>query len=397
MNFTSTQRTSGSPQRRPSKDSLDPLSEGGPANSNQRNTPVRSQTPSQQPDAPPSQSRFSVVFTASPNRASYHTPEVKYDDEEDDLAERKKPVISDLSPQFKKKMKAQAAKEAAAAPKQGRQASTAAKQLINNQYDKKKVFGKQRTVQQYQKTSASGTSTPSGPPRLGRPKGWKPGMSYAQMRGNPVPTTKPKPGVPGVAKRRGRPPKASSPSPLELFRMLKPKFPSFLCEWKDCQADLQNLATLRRHVNAVHLEEQDYEDEEGKREPWKCLWAKCGMAATAPTFETYEEMEEHVEQRHMVPFGWHIGDGPNNDTPKFKPTKAEGEGEKEEDEVPSYLKDKDGNQVTPSIKEQKLEDAAQYKDRRKRLWHMLKALDDNLPSEDEEEHPEPDDEEAMVI
>lgn len=387
-----------SPERRPSHNSLDPLSQR-PESNNQHDTSSHSKTSSRQssrqPSAPPSRSQFSVVVTASPNRASYHTPEVTYDDQEDGNSGKEQPVLSDMSPQVKKKMKVKVANEAerdAAAPKMGRQASSAAKQLINKQYDKKRIFSRQ-TDEASERPSATGASTPNAPSRLGRPRGWKPGMSYAQMRGNPIPTTKPKAGTVGVVKRRGRPPKPPSPPPLELYRMLKPVFLSFLCEWKGCKADLQNLETLRRHVNAVHLEEQDYEEEGVPKEPWTCLWGKCGMASRAPTFKTHEEMEEHVEQRHMIPFGWHIGDGPKVDPHNFKPKREAGE----EDDIPSYLKDKDGNQVTPSIKEQRLEDAAEYKERRKRLWYMMKVADDNLPSEDEEEHPEPDDEQGMVL
>lgn len=174
--------------------------------------------------------------------------------------------------------------------------------------------------------------------------------------------------------------------------MLKPQWLSFLCEWKDCNADLQNLSTLRRHVNAVHLEEQDYEEEGKVKDLWTCLWGSCGMAAQAPTFETYEEMEDHVEEKHMVPFGWHLGEGPQNDISERKPGKQEGKG----DEVPSYLKDKHGNQITPSIKEQRIEDHAEMKERRKRLWHLMKTCDENSDSEDEEEHPEPVDEDTMM-
>lgn len=183
--------------------------------------------------------------------------------------------------------------------------------------------------------------------------------------------------------------------PDEIFRTLKPEWVSFLCEWKDCKADLQNLSTLRRHVNAVHLEEQDYEEEGKEKEPWTCLWGSCGLAAQAPTFESYEEMEDHVEEKHMIPFGWHLGEGPKNEILARKPGKKEGE-QDGDDDVPSYLKDKDGNVVTPSIRDQRIEDHAEFKERRKMLWHLMKAFNEGSDSEDEPEQAEPVDEDMMV-
>lgn len=414
MNPVSVGRPLGSPERRrASEDSLDPLSQDGAALSQRRRTPVRSQPPSQQlsrqPSATPSASRFSVVVTTSPNRASYHTPEVSFS--EDSGLNKANPTLSSDPRQTPlKRQKTKAENEAPdGAPRVGRQASKAAKQMINTQYDRKKVFARKDldaadTPRRIAATGA-GETTSNGQPRMGRPKGWKPGMSYAQMRGNLPPTTKkPKSGANGIVKRRGRPPKAPSQGPLELYRILKPDFLSFLCEWKDCKADLQNLETLRRHVNLVHLEEQDYEDEDMPQQPWTCLWGKCGLLTEASTFETYEGMEEHVENKHMVPFAWHMGDGPRCRLPDPKPNKAakadEDESAKDnitQDGIPAYLRDKNGNQITPSINEQRMEDASELKERKKRLWRLLKARDENLPSEDEEEQTPKSNEEAAMI
>ena len=385
------------PQRRPSRDAVDPLTQA-PASDARDGTSTDSRTPSRQisrhPSAPLPQQHLSVVVTASPDRSSYHTPDVKYDDEESSWAARKQPVLTKLSPQLKKNKKKERIKAVAAAPRTGRQASSAAKQLINNQYDRKRAFRTRETTQSPQRPSASGTSTSTAPTRLGRPKGWRPGMSYAQMRGNPLPKRPRTNASAGVIKRRGRPPKAPSLPPDEIFRTLKPEWLSFLCEWKDCKADLQNLSTLRQHVNAVHLEEQDYEEEGQKKLPWTCLWGSCGMVAQAPTFQTYEEMEDHVEKKHMVSIGWHLGEGPKNEVLDKRLEKKES-GQVSENDVPSYLKDKDGNLVTPSIKDQRLEGHAEFKERRRMLWHLMKAFNEGSDSEDEAEHPEPADEDMM--
>ena len=413
MNSSSVGRPLGSPdRRRASEDSLDPLSQDGPNLSQRRRTPVRSELSSQQlsrqPSATPPASRFSVVVTASPNRASYHTPEVAFS-EDSDLKEANPTLSSDPRGTSDKGQKTRAENEAPnGAPRVGRQASAAAKQMINTQYDRKKAFARKDVdaadTPQRIAAAGAGETTSNGQPRRGRPKGWKPGMSYAQMRGNPPPTTKkPTSGANGIVKRRGRPPKAPSPGPHELYRILKPEFLSFLCEWKDCKADLQNLETLRRHVNLVHLEEQDYEDADTPQQPWICLWGQCGLSAKAPTFETYEDMEEHVENTHMVPFAWHMGDGPRCGLPDPKPKQEvkadEDESTKDnitQDGIPAYLRDKNGNQVTPSIKEQRMEDTSELKERKKRLWRLLKARDENLPSEDEKEQTPGLNEEAMV-
>ncbi|UKZ71726.1 uncharacterized protein TrAtP1_012674 [Trichoderma atroviride] len=65
---------------------------------------------------------------------------------------------------------------------------------------------------------SASSPTPASQPSAGRgrPKGWKPGMSYSSLRGpnsvaRPVRQAKPKTLALGPAKRRGRPPKAPSP------------------------------------------------------------------------------------------------------------------------------------------------------------------------------------------
>ena len=310
-------------------------------------------------------SRFSVVLGSSPHRPAFHELVAKHPNGAQPA------VISDLSPQFKKQMSA----------------------VKMTPVPLPSIPGMPRPPQQQQvkretttsastpvKPSASGTTTPN--TGRGRPKGWKPGMSYAAMRGRSPRASKPKPGqLVGVVKRRGRPPKQASPPPRELYHTLNPPFLEFLCEWKGCKAELQNLETLQRHVNIVHLEEQDDDDDDDEGR-WCCLWGKCGRRDPVPAFSGHSELECHVEEAHMEPFAWHVGDGPANSSGRGGvPAKQD------EDEIPAYLKDADGNQVTPSIREQELEDYATWRENRRRLKRLLLERDRNLPSEDESDGP----------
>lgn len=221
----------------------------------------------------------------------------------------------------------------------------------------------------------SGTPQTPGTSKRGRPKGWRPGMSYAAVRGvmpsgaKPVKKIRPAAAAAGEGiKRRGRPPKQPSPPPVELYHRQNALFIAFLCEWTGCKAELHNLDTLRRHIRAVHLRPL-------KGPGQKCRWARCGQTM-GKEFARTKELESHVEERHLVPFSWHIGDGPQNSSGMRGPGGDE--------DVPFYLKDADGNQVTPSIKGQVVEDYATWRCNRKKLKQLLLERDRNLPSEDEE-------------
>lgn len=214
----------------------------------------------------------------------------------------------------------------------------------------------------------------------GRPKGWKPGMSYASLRGpvSPKPVkertgrpgrpSKPKPPLPlGNPKRRGRPPKAPSPLPWQVYRSLPTSFTAFLCEWSGCKAELHNLDTLRRHVSVVHC----------RKAPLVCCWGKCAQSSqsSAPRqFPNVLSLRAHIEKKHLIPFSWHTGDGPQNYGAPNQRLKDE--------EIPDYLKDDQGNQVTPSIRDQEVEDFATWKHNRQKLKDLLVQLNDNLPSEE---------------
>ncbi|KAF4981571.1 hypothetical protein FZEAL_2637 [Fusarium zealandicum] len=167
---------------------------------------------------------------------------------------------------------------------------------------------------------------------------------------------KPRPHPNGFPKRRGRPPKQPSPPPTTIYRRVNAPLFAFLCEWHGCKAELHNLETLRRHVYIVHGDSAE------------CLWGKCGRREQPCEFDDDEGFREHVEETHLVPMSWHVGDGPNN--AGVAATR---------EAVPDYLKDEDGNQVTPSIRGQQEEDIVTYRNNRRKLRELLIRLDDSLP------------------
>ncbi|KAF5667622.1 hypothetical protein FHETE_5680 [Fusarium heterosporum] len=207
--------------------------------------------------------------------------------------------------------------------------------------------------------------------RRGRPKG-----SSSKLKGLPATAAssrdarqvKPRPHLNGFPKRRGRPPKPPSPPPETIYYKVEASFVPFLCEWRDCKAELHNLDTLRRHIYIVHGDSD------------QCLWGKCGNRDAISEFEDDERFKRHVEEAHLVPFSWHVGDGPNNskdwDVLNKGPT---------EEEVPDYLKDKHGNQVTPWIRDQQEEDHLTWKKNRRKLKELRDRMNDNLPDEVDEE------------
>lgn len=191
-------------------------------------------------------------------------------------------------------------------------------------------------------------------------------MQYSLLRGKLKPTPRADGGAAGTGKRRGRPPKQPSPPPQAVYGGLKPNFLAYLCEWMGCRAELHNLDTLRRHVYVVH----------GKAE--RCLWGECGNRAEAEqTFLNGAEFEAHMEEEHMVPMSWHVGDGPSN----RRMAKVTDPG----DAIPDFLKDKDGNQVSPSVRGQQVEDVITWRNNRRKLAELLRRRDENLPSDESDD------------
>jgi hypothetical protein len=206
--------------------------------------------------------------------------------------------------------------------------------------------------------------------KRGRPKGWRPGLSYdtleplspAEIKERAERAAKNKAARMNLStrKRRGRAPRRPSPVPKEIYDKLNPEFIPFGCEWKGCKAELHNMATLRRHVVVVHSKSET------------CVWGKCAELSRPVELPTQALFDEHMEAAHLRPYVWHMGDGPRNDG--LRPTENAGS-------LPAYLFDENGSQVTPSIRDQEIEDLLTYRANRRRLKALLIQRDKNAPLE----------------
>lgn len=95
-----------------------------------------------------------------------------------------------------------------------------------------------------------------------------------------------------------------------------PSYQIYKCLWKDCPAELHNLATLRKHVVKHGNQFGDG--------PFPCLWADChdSKGAAEPgdseqdkcprlSFTSEAAWDRHIEGRHVNAIAWELGDGPS--------------------------------------------------------------------------------------
>ncbi|KAI2611071.1 uncharacterized protein GGS25DRAFT_481276 [Hypoxylon fragiforme] len=206
--------------------------------------------------------------------------------------------------------------------------------------------------------------------RRGRPKGWKPGMSYIDTKqisdGNAQQSKSKRPAdPPRESKRRGRPLHAR-----ERYLQTNPTYMPFLCEWhyrggKRCPAELQNLMTLVKHVRLLH----------STVKPPTCAWGKCGLGGSLVCFGTKEELQDHLLKEHILPITWYRGEGyQNKGISKLKADRLK---------PPSYLFDESGKQVTPWSAKLIIEDDQQRKERIRKLERFLIQQDENAPDDEE--------------
>lgn len=307
-------------------ESEDPLARDAPTRSHTQSPVKQVANPPQNSLTPGRQTKIAVVLTRSPGHwGSFN--EINVTDEDLDG-----PVISDLTPR-----------------------------------------GEPRTL--FKPVSTLAVPSPSGPSTAvssdtasttpargrGRPKGSvkKRDGQLTAAASRQARQIKTRPHLNGFPKRRGRPPKNPSPPPRDIYRRVDVPFVAFLCEWEGCKAELHNLETLRRHVYIVH------------GDSIQCLWGSCGRREEPYEFDDDESFNKHVEEAHLVPLSWHVGDGPNN----------KGCRKAAENEIPDYLKDENGNQVTPSIRDQQEEDIMTWRKNRRKLKELLIRMNENLPDE----------------
>ncbi|KAK2736302.1 hypothetical protein FQN55_001688 [Onygenales sp. PD_40] len=124
--------------------------------------------------------------------------------------------------------------------------------------------------------------------------------------------------------RRGRPPGAKNKthawdrvqvaiptrSPASGSR---PSYRVYSCQWKNCDAQLHNLGTLRKHVTRLHVTKD--------RVDVSCRWAGCndGPEGTADGKAfTSEELCDHLEKQHLGALAWTLGEGPSSVRPGLR-------------------------------------------------------------------------------
>ncbi|KAI6244540.1 hypothetical protein HI914_07277 [Erysiphe necator] len=144
-----------------------------------------------------------------------------------------------------------------------------------------------------------------------------------------------------------------------------PVYYPFKCEWEGCRAELMNMEILRKHVYVAHGKK--FQDRSRR-----CLWGRCGQAwkdsyikdgtttspdsndmATnpGPIYSTRRDWKEHMEESHLIPFSWHMGDGPCGSR-LAKPSTVWHQ---------PYLFFADGRQTTPSVASQPIEEGIVHK------------------------------------
>lgn len=185
--------------------------------------------------------------------------------------------------------------------------------------------------------------------------------------------------------RQPRKPSASpSPSPRDVYDKLELLFVRFFCEWDCCRAELDSFAKLKKHIVVAHGDEV--------RAVKQCRWGKCtrlsdaaGVHAVHNLFPSVAELLDHVSSRHLDPILWQIGDGRHGQSIVTNDRPVEHE---------AYLF-RNGHQVTPSIRHQKLETRAELRERQRKLRDTLDLAYANAPLVEESDLGDFDDAEPL--
>jgi hypothetical protein len=165
-----------------------------------------------------------------------------------------------------------------------------------------------------------GISNPT-PKKRGRPFKSSPGIRFEERvikkRGRPFGTPDAAAKAAAAATSRSAEPKKRG-RPFTIRHHVEVPVPDpiyipFICEWKGCPAELQNLETLRMHLFNVHCKKSSSGF-------YTCLWSKCinpveEMEDLEPDkkvfgFKTRAIWKDHVEKAHVTTVAWYMGDGP---------------------------------------------------------------------------------------
>ncbi|KAL2257409.1 hypothetical protein VTK26DRAFT_206 [Humicola hyalothermophila] len=311
--------------------------------------------------SPTKRSLLEVVLRSSPRRDGFTTtnnPSEGYVDAD--------PVTSDLVPQARNKQPEVLAADAPTASP-----------------------GKQQTA--VVTATQVPPVTPQPKKKRGRPFGWRLGSGpYSLMTGGTPTPRPPKPKQPVSEQNpRGRRGRKPAPTARQIYLTLNPHFLTFRCEWENCPAELQNLETLRKHLLVVHGRSSSSSTPE---QSLACKWANCALANPSPqTLTSKEAFAAHIETTHLPPFLWHIGDGPRNSSPSSSActttttTSSSSSSltpSRSSSPLPAYLFSPRGTtQVTPSVRDQRVESEDERKKRIARLHRVLARRDRNAVEE----------------
>lgn len=131
--------------------------------------------------------------------------------------------------------------------------------------------------------------------KKGRPIGWRKAIHSREAAGL----------EPASNANKSKEPKQFTPKKEK--QVVDPLYQVYKCQWGGCSAELHNLDTLKKHIVKVHGTEND-------ANKYECWWKGCGAATRhegkVANFDTIEEWIGHVEEKHMNPIGWKLGDGP---------------------------------------------------------------------------------------
>ena len=142
---------------------------------------------------------------------------------------------------------------------------------------------------------------PDGTKKKGRPFGWKKSVHSREAQGLPK-ATHPTP-VPSRLNQTSTPKQAQE---------VVPHYQEYKCQWDGCNSLLINLDTLKRHLVKVHGKESEGGE-------YTCWWEDCkgvkkaGAAAGRVVPATFQDIETwvlHIDEKHVRPIAWKLGDGP---------------------------------------------------------------------------------------
>jgi hypothetical protein len=147
--------------------------------------------------------------------------------------------------------------------------------------------------------AAFNQTNPDGTKKKGRPFGWKKSVHSREAQGLPK-ITHPTGPVPSRLKQSATP-----------AQEVEPHYQEYGCNWADCNHRLINLDTLKKHLVKAH-------GKTNERGEYFCWWKDCngvkrpgvGAGRVPARFDNIEAWLEHVDENHLRPIAWKLGDGP---------------------------------------------------------------------------------------